>query len=102
MNRTNRFIASLFLTVALVAPVAVMAAAVPQEGVQVKVYDKSHKDYHNWDSNEDRAYTQFRASHKTYSVTFSKTTPKHRPPTGIGAMLIQIRTSRATASDVET
>ena len=53
-----------------------MAAAVPQVGVQVKVYDKSHKDYHNWDDNEDRAYTLFRGSHKNYDVTFSKTTPK--------------------------
>jgi hypothetical protein len=78
MQRANRFIASLFLTAALAAPVAIMAAAVPQVGVQVKVYDKSHKDYHNWNDNEDRAYTQFRGPHKSYNVTFSKTTPKQQ------------------------
>jgi len=78
MHRAHRYIASLFLTAALAAPAAIRAAAVPQVGVQVKVYDKSHKDYHNWDENEDRAYTQFHGSHKTYNATFSKTTPKQQ------------------------
>ena len=78
MHRAHRYIALLFLAAALAAPVAIMAAPVPQVGVQVKVYDKSHKDYHVWDDNEDRAYTQFRGSHQTYNVTFAKTTPKQQ------------------------
>ncbi|MGA8224286.1 MAG: hypothetical protein WB780_21755 [Candidatus Acidiferrales bacterium] len=57
MHRTHRYIASLFLTAALAAPVSIMAAPVPQEaGVQVRVYDSGHHDYHNWDDHEDRAY----------------------------------------------
>jgi len=43
MHRTNRYVASLFLTVALAAPVSMMAAPAPQEvGVQVRVYDRNH------------------------------------------------------------
>jgi len=29
-----------------------MAAPVPQEGVQVRVYDLGHCDYHHWDDHE--------------------------------------------------
>jgi len=66
MNRTNRFIASLFMTAALAAPVSIMAAARPQ-AVQIRVYDKDHKDYHNWDDNEDRAYRGYLTDqHQTY------------------------------------
>ena len=50
-------IASLLLTAVLAAPLSVMAAPVPQEaGVQVRVYDRNHKDYHNWDDHENRAW----------------------------------------------
>ena len=74
MHRSHHYIASLFLTAALAAPLSLVAAPRPQEaGVQVRVYDKQHKDYHNWDDNEDRAYAQFRGSHPTFNVTFGKT-----------------------------
>jgi len=60
MRSKSGFISSLLLTAALAAPVAIMAAAKPQEAsVQVRVYDKNHKDYHNWDDNENRAWGQF-------------------------------------------
>jgi hypothetical protein len=78
MFRAHRYIALLFLTAALATPVAMMAVPAPQVGVQVRVYDKSHKDYHNWDDNEDRAYTQFRGSHPTYNVTFGKTSSRQQ------------------------
>jgi hypothetical protein len=56
MNAAHRYIASLFLTAAFVVPVAMMAAPAPQRAsVQLRVYDSSHKDYHNWDDNEHRA-----------------------------------------------
>ena len=39
------------------APVAIMAAPRPQRAnVQVRVYDKNHKDYHNWDDHENQAW----------------------------------------------
>lgn len=57
MHRTHRYVASLFLTAALAAPVSLMAAPVPQEaGVQVRVYDRDHRDYHNWDDHERHAW----------------------------------------------
>jgi hypothetical protein len=60
MRRTHRYISSMFLAAALSAPVAIMAAPTPQEaGVQVRVYDRHHKDYHNWDDHENRAWGVF-------------------------------------------
>ena len=68
MHRAHRYIASLFLVAALAAPVSMMAAPRPQVvGVQVRVYDRDHKDYHNWDDNEDRAYRGYLSdNHMTY------------------------------------
>jgi hypothetical protein len=60
MHHAHRYVASLFLTAALALPVAIMAAPLPQEAsVQVRVYDRVHKDYHNWDDNENRAWGQY-------------------------------------------
>jgi hypothetical protein len=58
MFRTHLLIASLFITTALAAPVSIMAAPAPQ-AVQVRVYDRDHKDYHNWDDNENRHWGIF-------------------------------------------
>ena len=77
MQRAHGFIASLFLTAALAAPVSMMAAASPQ-AVQVRIYDKSHKDYHPYDDNEKQVYAQFRVTHKTYNEDLTKETPKHQ------------------------
>jgi hypothetical protein len=79
MNRTHSFIASLFLTAAMVAPVSMMAAPGPQvAGVQIRIYDKAHNDYHPYDDNEKQFYAQFRGSHKSYNEDLSKETPKHQ------------------------
>jgi hypothetical protein len=73
MHRPHHYVASLFLTAALAAPVAIMAAPVPQEArVQVRVYDRNHKDYHNWDDNENRAWGQYQTEHRKSSHEFSK------------------------------
>jgi hypothetical protein len=56
MRITHRFFASLLLTAALAVPLSLMAASKPQVGVQVRVYDRNHRDYHNWDDREDRAW----------------------------------------------
>jgi hypothetical protein len=73
MHHAHRYIASLFLTAALVAPVSILAAPAPQEAsVQVRVYDKNHKDYHNWDDNENRAWGQYQTEHHKNSHEFSK------------------------------
>jgi hypothetical protein len=56
MHHTRRYVASLFLAAALAGPMSIMA--VPPQGatVQVRVYDRSHKDYHNWDGRENQAW----------------------------------------------
>jgi hypothetical protein len=73
MHHAHRYIASLFLTAALVAPVTILAAPAPQEAsVQIRVYDRNHKDYHNWDDNENRAWGQYQTEHHKNSHEFSK------------------------------
>src|SRR5579859_3618829 len=68
MRRIDRYIGSLFLAAAIVAPVMVVAEANAQEhSVQVRVYDRDHRDYHNWDDREDRAYRRYLAEqHRSY------------------------------------
>jgi hypothetical protein len=79
MHRTHRYIASLFLTAALVAPVSTMAVPVPQEARdQNRVYAKDHKDYHNWDDNENRAWRQFLTENHKTSHEFSKANKKEQ------------------------
>jgi hypothetical protein len=60
---THRFLSSLIVTAALLAPVAASAAATPagarETTTQKRVYDRSHKDYHVWDNNEDQAYRTY-------------------------------------------
>jgi hypothetical protein len=65
MHCGYRYLSSLLLTAALASPVAMMAAASPQDDRShensqgennKRYYDKRHKDYHNWDANEDRSY----------------------------------------------
>ena len=68
MHHINRYISSLLLAAAIAAPTAVIAGPKPQEGaVQVRVYDRDHRDYHNWDDHEDRAYRRYlETRHETY------------------------------------
>ena len=72
MYRKGLIISSLFLTAAFAAPLAITAKAEPQ-GVSVRVYDRDHKDYHNWDDRESKSYETFRGEHPKYNVTFGKT-----------------------------
>ena len=60
MGRMSRYISLLFLATAIAAPALVGAGAKAQEAsVQVRVYDRDHRDYHNWDDREDRAYRRY-------------------------------------------
>jgi len=72
MHRGYRYLSSLLLTAALAAPVAMMAAASPQDDRNhenrerennKRYYDKGHKDYHNWDANENRSYQRYQTEH---------------------------------------
>jgi len=79
MHRAYGYIASLFLTAALVAPVSIMAAPSPQtDSVQVRVYDSHHKDYHDWNDDENRAWGRYLSENKKKSHEFSKATNKEQ------------------------
>jgi len=57
MRSIHRYIGSLLLAA---APAFVVTEAKAQEsGVQVRIYDRDHRDYHNWDDREDRAYRRY-------------------------------------------
>ena len=53
----HRFLSSLIVATALLAPVSAQAAGAAK--VSVRVYDRAHKDYHVWDGREDQAYRQY-------------------------------------------
>jgi hypothetical protein len=62
----HRFLGSLIVSAALLAPGLGQAVAAAQERaavkvgpVSVRVYDKSHKDYHVWDDQEDQTYRKY-------------------------------------------
>jgi hypothetical protein len=79
MHRAKIYIGSLFLMGALAAPVTIMAAAVPQEAnVQVRVYDRDHKDYHNWDDRENHAWGQYLTENHRDSHEFKKSNRKEQ------------------------
>jgi hypothetical protein len=55
-----RYLASLLLTVALTAPLAVQARDKDHDrDDKNRVYDRSHHDYHAWNQDEDRTYRQW-------------------------------------------
>src|ERR1700686_191325 len=70
MKAGFRHLSFLALTAALLAPAAVTTRAAAQDdkrqedtqrndGNQTRVYDRTHKDYHDWNANEDRSYHQY-------------------------------------------
>jgi hypothetical protein len=79
MHRAHRYVASLFLTAALAVPASVMAAPVPQEaGVQVRVYDRDHKDYHYWNEHESHAWGVFLTDNHRHAHEYSKANRKEQ------------------------
>jgi hypothetical protein len=70
MHLIHRTIGSLLLATAIAAPALVVTEAKAQEAsVQVRVYDRDHRDYHNWDGREDQAYRGYLVEqHRTYRV----------------------------------
>ena len=67
MQRTNLLLSGLFLTAALALSGPIVAAAAQDAGIQVRVYDSHHHDYHNWNDREDRAYRNYQQErHEQY------------------------------------
>ena len=71
MMRIKLYLPALLLSTALVAPLATHTNAKPQ-GVSVRIYDREHKDYHDWDDREARYYERYRHDHPEFSVEFRK------------------------------
>ena len=64
MKCIYRYTGPLLLAAVIVAPVLMATRANAQEAsVQVRVYDHNHKDYHNWDDREERAYRGYLNEH---------------------------------------
>ena len=78
MNHKRLFLGSLFLTVGLIAPMAIRANAAPSPQVSVRFYDRDHRDYHNWDDREVHYYSDYRVSHPRYAVEFSRTSRRQQ------------------------
>jgi hypothetical protein len=55
MQRLRHYAVALVLGAAMVGPIAMKATPQPAE-VQVRVYDRVHHDYHNWDDHEAAAW----------------------------------------------
>jgi hypothetical protein len=72
MHRGYRYIASLFLTASLTAPVVMLAAPTPQDRDHDRVYDREHKDYHQWDDHERNAWGRFLAEKHRKEHEFAK------------------------------
>jgi hypothetical protein len=69
MHGYRCLLGSITVTATLLAPGLAEATAVPAPAVKVsvRVFDRTHKDYHVWDDNEDRAYRGYLGdNHITY------------------------------------
>jgi len=82
MQRTHRYLVSLLLGAALIAPMGIQASTVedrdrdrncPKDG-----YDRDRRDCHTWDDHENRAYQTWQeGKHKTHRE-FSKLKSKEQ------------------------
>lgn len=65
--REKRCLASVFLSVALIAPTGALVVQASDDGQHVqgqdaqenRVYDPAYKDYHVWDAREEEAYRRW-------------------------------------------
>lgn len=79
MRITHCFISSLLLAAVLAAPVVIMAAPVPgDDSVQVRVYDRDHKDYHNWDDHENQSWGVYLNDNHKKPHEFKKSNKKEQ------------------------
>jgi hypothetical protein len=50
----------------------VLPAVAQAQGVQLRFYDRSHRDYHRWNSDEDRLYREYLNEHRRRYRAFSR------------------------------
>jgi hypothetical protein len=62
----RRTFSAFTLIAALGAPV-LLSSTVAAQSLDVRIYDRSHKDYHTWNADEDRTYRQYLTdNHRPY------------------------------------
>jgi len=74
MQNKHSFLRSLALAAALAVPVLLATAPSlqAQPVVQVRVYDRYHRDYHVWDDREDRAYRGYLVERRRPYVVYGR------------------------------
>jgi hypothetical protein len=79
MRFLDYYISSLLLAAVLAAPVAIIAAPGPNDdGVQIRVYDSHHKDYHNWDDHENNAWGVYLTNNHKKNHEYSKSSRREQ------------------------
>ena len=79
MHRAHLFAAWLLLAVAFAGPTSTFAAPKPQSAdVQIRVYDRDHKDYHNWDDHENQAWNRYLSENHKREHDFKKANKKEQ------------------------
>ena len=66
---------SVLMATAFCVPMRIKANASPRQ-INVQVYDRDHRDYHEWNSRETHSYEQYRKEHPKFNVNFSRTNRK--------------------------
>jgi hypothetical protein len=73
--KSKRILSSLALAAALAVPASFLIVSSLHGQVEIKigkVYDRDHKDYHNWDANEDKAYRGYLVEQHREYVPYAK------------------------------
>lgn len=83
MQSKRYLVPSLFLSVAMLAPIGAFAMPMPQdekreEAHERKVYDATHKQYRTWDAKEDDAYRRWTTERHVKYVDYAKLDKKRQ------------------------
>ena len=76
--RLHRYLGSLLVGAALIAPVSIQAKDRDRNCPDNGYYDRDHKDCHNWDDHEGRAYQSWEESRHRTHREFSRLKAKER------------------------
>jgi hypothetical protein len=78
MNKLQRIALTIPFCFALMSPVSITAHGQDRDGKAQRYYDEEHKDYHEWNANEQRYWHEYWvAEHRPY-VDWDRATDKQR------------------------
>jgi len=78
MQRLHRYLGSLLVSAALIAPVGIQASDNDRNCPNNGYYDRDHKDCHNWDDHEARAYQSWEKDQRRAHQEFSERKAKEQ------------------------